>query len=97
MDTRYEVRDAQELAAGLVDDGRVDRLRIGAVGVSYGAAKALALAVLKDRKMLPDGSFVPWTTAQGAQIALAGAASTHRVDRPGCLTDPEWHDARLRR
>jgi predicted acyl esterase len=74
MDTRYEVRDAQELVARLVDDGLVDRQRIGAVGFSYGGATSLALAALKDRKMLPDGTLVPWTSASGARIAIAAAA-----------------------
>jgi predicted acyl esterase len=74
MDARYEVRDAQELVARLVDDGLVDPVRIGATGHSYGGAKAIALAALRDRKMLPDGTLVPWTSAAGTRIALAAAA-----------------------
>ena len=73
MDTRYEVRDAQELVGRLVDDGLVDRQRIGATGFSYGGAASLALAALKDRVMLPDGTLVPWTSAGGARIAIAAA------------------------
>ena len=38
MDTRYEVRDAQELVGRLVDEGLVDRQRFGATGLSYGGA-----------------------------------------------------------
>jgi predicted acyl esterase len=75
MDTRYEVRDAQELAGQLVDEGLVDPQRIGAIGNSYGGAAAIALAALKDRKMLPDGTLTPWTSPHGIPIALAGAAS----------------------
>jgi predicted acyl esterase len=74
MDTRYEVRDAQELVGWLVDQGLVDPSRIGATGRSYGAAKALALAALRDRKMLPDGTLVPWTSPGGKGITLAAAA-----------------------
>jgi predicted acyl esterase len=74
MDTRYEVRDAQELVGWLVDEGLVDPVRIGATGHSYGGAKATALAQLRDRKMLPDGTLVPWTSPAGTRIALAAAA-----------------------
>src|SRR5690349_8845043 len=44
MDTRYEVRDAQELIGELVDDGVVDPAHIGATGNSYGGGQAVALA-----------------------------------------------------
>jgi predicted acyl esterase len=76
MDTRYEVRDAQELTGMLVDDGVVDPGRIAATGNSYGGAKSIALAALKNRKMLPDGSLVPWTSPQGTPISLAAATSS---------------------
>ncbi len=56
MDTRYEVRDAQELAGLLADEGRTSFTQIGAIGGSYGGGMSMALAALKDRKMLPDGS-----------------------------------------
>ena len=59
-DTRYEVRDAQEFAGMLVDQGVVDGDAIGASGGSYGGGMSMALAALKDRTMLPDGSLVPW-------------------------------------
>ena len=58
MDTRYEVRDAQELAGMLADEGRTSFTQIGAIGGSYGGGMSMALAALKDRKMLPDGSLV---------------------------------------
>ena len=53
MDTRYEVRDAQELAGLLADEGRTSFTQIGAIGGSYGGGMSMALAALKDRKMLP--------------------------------------------
>src|SRR4051812_25610544 len=74
MDTRYEVRDAQELAGALVDDEVVDPQRIGAIGRSYGGATAIALAALKDRVMRPDGSLVPWRSPLGASLRIAAAA-----------------------
>jgi predicted acyl esterase len=76
MDTRYEVRDAQDLIGELVDDGVVDPARIGAMGNSYGGGKAVALAALKDREVLPNGFMVPWTSPRGTRISLAAAAAT---------------------
>src|SRR5207237_4822861 len=61
MDTRYEVRDAQEAFAALADqaadgaiagEGLIDPQRIASVGRSYGGGISMALGVLKDRKML---------------------------------------------
>ena len=72
-DTRYEVRDVQTLAGMLADEGIADPQRIGAFGGSYGGGVSLALAALKDRIMLPDGSYAPWTTPQGRPMRLAGA------------------------
>ena len=60
LDTRYEVRDAQELVAHLVDEGLVDPNALGASGGSYGGGMSMALAALGDRKMLPDGSLTDW-------------------------------------
>ncbi len=74
MDTRYEVRDAQELAAQLADENRVIPQRIGAIGASYGGATSFALGALADRKMLPDGSLVPWTSPGGNAMRIAAAA-----------------------
>ena len=76
MDTRYEVRDAQELAGRLADEGRTSFTQIGAIGGSYGGGMSMALAALKDRKMLPAGSLVPWTSPMGVPMRLA-AASPH--------------------
>ena len=70
MDTRYEVRDTQELAGLLADEGRIIGQQIGAVGGSYGGAMSMALAALRNRKMLPDGSLVPWTSPGGVPMRL---------------------------
>jgi predicted acyl esterase len=74
MDTRYEVRDAQELVGELVDEGVVDPGAIGATGASYGGGMSMALAALKDRKMLTNGSLVPWTSPDSTQLHIAAAA-----------------------
>jgi predicted acyl esterase len=73
LDTRYEVRDAQHLIGQLVDDGIADPDRIGAIGGSYGGGMSMSLAALKDRIMLPDGSYAPWESPNGTAISLAGA------------------------
>ncbi|MGA8804972.1 MAG: CocE/NonD family hydrolase [Solirubrobacterales bacterium] len=62
MDDRYEIRDAQFFAGELADAGLVNGQKIGATGGSYGGGLSLALAALKDRVMMPDGSLVPWTS-----------------------------------
>ena len=74
LDTRYEVRDAQQLSGLLYDEGHVDGSRVGATGRSYGGALSLALAALGDREMLPDGSLVPWTSPAGQPMRIAAAA-----------------------
>ncbi len=74
MDTRYEVRDAQTLIGHLVDEGLVAGDRIGATGGSYGGGMSMALAALKDRIMLPDGSYADWETPDGTPLSLAAAA-----------------------
>lgn len=74
MDTRYEVRDYQELAAVLSDEDLIDPQRIGALGGSYGGGLSMALAALKNRKMLPDSSLVPWVSpVDGESLQIAGA------------------------
>lgn len=73
MDTRYEVRDAQHLLGVLVDEGLVQPGRIGATGVSYGGGLSMALAALRDRTMLPDGTLIPWTSPEGTPMELAAA------------------------
>jgi hypothetical protein len=74
MDTRYEVRDAQELITQLYDEGLVDRFAIGATGQSYGGGMSMALSALVDRKMLPDGSLVNWESAEGDYMSIAVSA-----------------------
>jgi predicted acyl esterase len=73
MDTRYEVRDAQFLISVLADEGVAEPKKIGATGVSYGGGMSLALAALRNRTMLPDGSLVPWKSPGGTAMELAAA------------------------
>jgi predicted acyl esterase len=73
MDTRYEVRDAQYLISVLADEGVAQPQKIGATGVSYGGGLSMALAALRDRTMLPDGSLVPWKSPAGTSMAIAAA------------------------
>ena len=73
MDDRYEVRDAQFFAGGLVDDGLAQPTRIASTGASYGGGMSMALAALKDRTMLPDGRLVPWKSPAGTPLSLAVA------------------------
>ena len=74
MDTRYEVRDTQELVGLLVDEGLVDPAKIGATGLSYGGGMSMALAALGNRKMLPDGTLEEWETPLGTELSVAAAA-----------------------
>ena len=97
MDTRYEVRDAQELAGLLADEGRTSFTQIGAIGGSYGGGMSMALAALKDRKMLPDGSLTAWQSPNGTPMQIAAAApEIPWTDLPYSLV-PERPHARLRR
>jgi predicted acyl esterase len=84
MDTRFEVRDAQEVFEALADqpatgatggEGLIDPQRIGVTGGSYGGGISLALATLKDRKMIQanDGTLVPWISPGGKQMRIAAA------------------------
>jgi fermentation-respiration switch protein FrsA (DUF1100 family) len=73
MDDRYEVRDAQYLISVLADEDVAQPQKIGATGMSYGGGISMALAALRDRTMLPDGSLVPWKSPAGTQMELAAA------------------------
>jgi predicted acyl esterase len=73
MDDRYEVRDAQFLIGELADEGVAQPQRIGATGESYGGGISMALAALRDRVMMPDGSLVPWVSPGGKPMAIAAA------------------------
>jgi predicted acyl esterase len=76
IDNRYEVRDAQELVAELADEDLVDPQRLGATGGSYGGGMSMALATLRDRKVLEDGTYVPWTSPEGKGMQIAAATPT---------------------
>jgi predicted acyl esterase len=74
MDDRYEVRDAQYLLSLLADEGVTLPQKIGATGGSYGGGISMALAALRDRIMLPDGSLAPWRSPGGLSMRIAAAA-----------------------
>jgi uncharacterized lipoprotein YbaY len=75
MDTRYEVRDAQNLAGRLADEGLVDGQRVGATGGSYGGGFSMALAALRDRIWdAADNRLKPWTSSSGKPMRIAAAA-----------------------
>ena len=74
MDDRYEVRDAQYFLGILADEGVVKPDKIGVTGPSYGGGISMALAALKDRVMMPDGSLVPWQSPDGKNMSIAVAA-----------------------
>ena len=71
---RFEVRDTQELISRLVDEGVADPRRIGVTGDSYGGGQSLMMAALRNRIMLPDGSYERWRSPAGTRVRLAGAA-----------------------
>ena len=82
MDTRYEVRDAQEIFEALADraatgatggEGLIDPQAIGVNGGSYGGGLSMSLAALKTRKMLPDGSLTSWVSDGGKAMRIAAA------------------------
>ena len=74
IDNRYEVRDAQEFAGQLADAGLIDPQRIGSIGGSYGGGMSMALGALRNRKVMPDSSLVPWTSPSGTPMQIAAAA-----------------------
>jgi fermentation-respiration switch protein FrsA (DUF1100 family) len=73
MDDRVEVRDAQYLISILADEGVAQPTKIGATGMSYGGGISMALAALRNRTMLPDGSLVAWESPEGKAMELAAA------------------------
>ncbi|HTU13640.1 MAG TPA: acetylxylan esterase, partial [Solirubrobacterales bacterium] len=73
MDFRYEVRDVQIMTGRLVDDGVIQPTKIASTGGSYGGGMSMALAALKDRVMMQNGSLVPWTSPDGTPMSLAVA------------------------
>jgi hypothetical protein len=74
IDNRYEVRDAQDFAGQLADANLIDPQRIGAIGGSYGGGLSMALAALRNRKVMTDYSLVPWTSPSGKAMQIAAAA-----------------------
>jgi predicted acyl esterase len=73
MDDRYEVRDAQYLISKLAEEGVAEPKEIGATGGSFGGGIAMALAALRNREMLPDGTLVPWESPGGVEMEIAAA------------------------
>ena len=73
MDDRYEVHDAQYLISLLADEGVAEPKKIGATGVSYGGGMSMALATLRNRTMLQNGSLVPWESPGHLEMELAAA------------------------
>ncbi|HEY8001477.1 MAG TPA: acetylxylan esterase [Solirubrobacterales bacterium] len=81
IDNRYEVRDAQDFAGKLADELNdassaplIDPQKIGSIGGSYGGGMSMALGALKNRKVMPDYSLVPWTSPMGKPMQIAAAA-----------------------
>lgn len=82
MHNAYEVRDAQFVLGKLADDKEdtdanylIDADSIGAAGGSYGGGMSAALAMLKDRVQLPNGSYTPWDSdVDNRPMAVAAAA-----------------------
>jgi predicted acyl esterase len=74
MDDRYEVRDAQNFLGRLADEGVTQPRKIGVTGGSYGGGISMALAALRDRVMLPDGTLTAWTSPNGQDMEIAAAA-----------------------
>jgi hypothetical protein len=76
IDNRYEVRDAQDFAGELADegDGLVDPQKIASVGGSYGGGMSMALGALKDRVVNLDYSLAPWKSPDGKPMQIAAAA-----------------------
>ena len=97
IDNRYEVRDAQEFAGQLADEGLVDPQRIGSIGGSYGGGMSMALGALAqphgDARLQPRPLDQPGRQAD----ADRGRGAEHPVDRPRLLAAAERQHARLRR
>ena len=47
---------------------------VGATGASYGGGISVALAALRNREDLPNGSLVPWDSPGGKAMEVAAAA-----------------------
>ncbi len=81
MHNAYEVRDAQTIMGKLADDKEdsdtnfVTLPNFGAAGGSYGGGISAALAMLKDRVQLPDGSYDEWESPAEGRALMIGAAA----------------------
>lgn len=73
IDQRYEVRDSQEFLGQLVDENLISPTKIASTGGSYGGGMSMSLAALKNRKMLLNGTLVPWTSPLGTPMSIAVA------------------------
>ncbi len=73
IDPRYEVRDSQTFLGVLADEGLIEPEKIASTGGSYGGGMSMALAALKNRMMMPDGSLVNWESPGGTPMSLAVA------------------------
>jgi len=73
LDTRYEVRDAQIFSGMLADENLIVPNKIAATGMSYGGGLSMALATLRNRMAMPDGTLVPWTSPDGKPMELTVA------------------------
>ncbi len=82
MDTRFEVRDAQEVFEALADqtatgatagEGLIDPQKVASMGSSYGGGISMALGALKNRKMMEDDTLIPWVSDGGKQMQIAAA------------------------
>ncbi len=97
MDDRYEVRDAQDFAGKLADQGLIAPKRIGAIGGSYGGGMSMALGALKNRQMKTERRADPMEEpARQADVDRRGRAGDP-LDRPRLGADTERQHARLRR
>ncbi len=56
-------------------EGLIDPQEIGVTGGSYGGGISMALAALKNRKMIPagDGTLIPWVSDGGKPMRIAAA------------------------
>ncbi|MFT4049637.1 MAG: CocE/NonD family hydrolase C-terminal non-catalytic domain-containing protein [Solirubrobacterales bacterium] len=79
MSNAYEVRDAQTIIGKLADDVDdsdapiINPIKVGATGGSYGGAISEALAMLRNRVQMTDGSYDAWESPDGKTMAIAGA------------------------
>ena len=56
-----------------MDEGIVNRSRIGVTGISYGGGQSIELALLRDRIRRPDDSFDKWRSPDGKRLSIAAA------------------------